>query len=159
MCRKKTLLICQYSKCHRPYEAFRVDSKHCCKAHRTAAYRERLKAKEKFQSLSVYNPRHTNKVCEIKRALISQLKFILEFDKAGMMPLVTAKALDDKMNLTITTWHDMNIKALQDQIEWIWMHVESFLMRLIDDSKKAEKDICVFRLTSEIRDGIYKLIK
>lgn len=156
---KKTELNCQNPKCRRKYFALRNDSRFCCPACRTAEYRIRLKEKEKFQSLCVYNPRHSEKVGDIKRALASQLKLLLQYEMLGSVSLVSVKTLKSNIDLIISAWGKLKTYAISDQIEWIWLYIPPFLEGVITKFEKENRAICYFRLTNELRNGIEKSVK
>lgn len=155
--RHLSLLVCKF--CKQTYTSKRSDSDYCSPAHRTAAYRERLKAQEKFRSLHTHYQGESFRIQEIRKKLIVLLQCILEFEKQYKVPLSSVEIVCNKMQSTTQTWMGLKTKALEYQIDWIWSEVEGFLFMFIRDSKKQKNEICDFHLPINLRDGIEKLIK
>lgn len=158
MRRKKTRLICQNPDCRNEYEALRLDSKFCCPACRTAAYRVRLKGKEKFQRLDVYYPAESCRLQEIRRKLIFQLKEILELDRRTVVKATELRDTHDKLHETIQNWISLNTKTIWAQIEWIFEKIETALILAMRKSESGNSLVLQFSLSEEERSGVQKLL-
>lgn len=156
---KKKQIQCICHHCGRSYPAERVSSKYCCKAHRTAAWRVRKDAADIFKSLHLYDRREGERMIAIRRELILVLRRVIECDNAGRVPLVSVKTLREQLKRVMDSWMSLKRKILADQIEWIYDYVDGFMFLLIENSEKGQIQVCSFKLGSEVRNGIDKLIE
>jgi hypothetical protein len=151
------LLICKF--CKQPYTSKRSDSDYCSPAHRTAAYRLRKNGNDNYLRLNVDDRRFGSKIISIKRELASLLKYTLEFDQTEIVPFSVVKSTHEKLDYTIQLWIGYNTNSIREQIVWIWENVLPFYIDLERKNKKQGTELCSFRLTSELRIGIEKLIE
>ena len=93
----------------------------------------------------------------IRRELILALRGVIECDNAGRVPLTSVKTLREQLKQTMDSWMNLKSKALAAQIEWIFDYVYGFLFLFIENSEKAQIEVCSFRLGCEVRNGIERL--